>query len=279
MKKRTWLLPVSVILLVALAATAVLVLKPDEPAAAVVTDSPALSNTPNPTTTTTAAPTAEPTDADTLTSTSYLDDIDPDDIIMTETSSMDLIMNIYDSTVRNEYCDSIIIGTVQSIDGAINYNPKENMYTATMTIGQIKVDKVIKGDIAQEVIPFVRLGGTISWAEYEKSLTEAQKAKGGYCTSLTAEEKKQKYTTYIPNEDIVIEAGKTYVMYMQYTSDYGRYEIGFLEAGLREVDTATLPKDKTATKDKTLKDQDKQTIKVKNNKTGKYETLEDVLTE
>ncbi len=223
-----------------------------------------------PTTTATAAPAATPT---TQPAHSYLDGVDLSNAIDMPSAPMDLAVNIYDSAVREKGSDYIIIGTVLSLDGAVNYNPVEKVGTSILTIGQIRVDKVIKGDLPQQVIPFVRLGGTMCLAEYEKGLTDSERQAYSYLASLTDQEKRNTYTTSINFDDIVIEAGKTYLMYMLYDSDYARYGLGYMDGGLREVDTATLPTGATLTA------QQQQTILCKNNITGVYEPLSTTLSE
>lgn len=199
--------------------------------------------------------------------------IENKDIILNLTSDLDYALNISDKNVRNENSDFIIIGTVQFIDGSTNYNPTTNEYTEIQTIGKIKVDKVMKGNIKDNIIPFIRLNGVISFSEYEKGLTESQKAKLELTRTLTNEEKKTKYVSSIINDNINIEQGKTYLMYVKYNSDYDRYGIVFMQYGLREIDVDTMSKSES----KILIKEEMATIKVKNNETGKLETIKEVI--
>jgi len=195
------------------------------------------------------------------------------DIILNLTSELNYAINTSDKKVRNENSDFIIIGTVQSIDGSINYNPTTKEYTEIQTIGKIKVEKVMKGNIKDDIIPFMRLGGLISFIEYEKGLTESQKSKVELTRTLTNEEKKTKYVSSTIRGNINIEQGKTYLMYAKYGSDYDKYGIVFMQNGLREIDKNTMVKSES----KTLIKGEKATIKVKNNETGEFETITEVI--
>ncbi|UWG98555.1 hypothetical protein LPY66_07060 [Dehalobacter sp. DCM] len=195
------------------------------------------------------------------------------DVVLDLRSELDYLINTTDKNVRNENSDFIIIGTVQSVDGGINYNPKRELYTEIQTIGNLNVEKIIKGNVEDNIIPFMRLGGVISFSEYEKGLTESQKAKVELTKTLTNEEKKTKYVSSNIMNNINIEQGKTYLMYLKYDPDYGRYAIVFLQDGLREIDKSTMAKSES----KKLNKDEMSMIKVKNNETEKFETISEVL--
>lgn len=198
---------------------------------------------------------------------------DNKDIVLKLTSELDYAINTTDKKVRNENSDFIIIGTVQSVDGSTNYNPATKKYTEIQTIGKIKVEKVMKGNIKDNIIPFIRLGGVISFSEYEKGLTESQKSKVELTRTLTNEEKKIKYVSSTINGNINIEQGKTYLIYAKYNSGYDKYGIVFMQNGLREIDKNTLAKSES----KTLIKEEMATLKVKNNETGKFEIIKEVI--
>lgn len=195
------------------------------------------------------------------------------DVVLELISELDYLINITDKKVRNDNSDFIIIGTVQSIDGGINYNSTRDLYTAIQTIGKVKVEKVIKGTVEDNIIPFIRLDGVISFSEYEKGLTESQKTKVELTKTLTNEEKKTKYVSSYTMGNINIEQDKTYLMYLKYDPDYDRYGIVFLQDGLREIDKSTMAKSES----KKLIKEETATIKVKNNETEQFETISDVL--
>lgn len=120
-------------------------------------------------------------------------------------------------------------------------------------------------------IPFIRLGGTLPLSEFEKSLFNAQVTKMGL-DKMSQEEKKNLYVIEKNNKDIDIEKDKIYLMYMTYSDDYKRYEIEFMEYGLREVLT-----DNDNSLTDTFNSNLNKSIKVKNNQTGDYETLDSVI--
>lgn len=198
------------------------------------------------------------------------------DIVLKLNNHLSFSFDISNNELRAENSDFIIIGTVKNIDGAINYNAKENIYTMTQTIGEVEINKIIKGNIQESTIPFIRLGGTIKFSEYEKSLLESQKNKLELVKTLTEEEKETKYVVDEIADDISIENGKTYLMYLKYDSDYDRYGIVYVGQGLREVQTTNNAKVKSSTTMK-LTTEDTHEIKVKNNDTGEYESLSDVV--
>lgn len=66
---------------------------------------------------------------------------------------------------------------------------------------------------------------------------------------MSNEEKKQKYVSYKAVDDIDIEEGKTYLMYLEYDEDQEKYGILYYEYGLMEVDTNTINNDVIKVKD------------------------------
>ncbi len=49
--------------------------------------------------------------------------------------------------------------------------------------------------------------------------------------------KKTIYIKETMSDDIEIQDGKTYLMYLKYNEDYGVYSIAYLKYGLREIET------------------------------------------
>lgn len=168
----------------------------------------------------------------------------------------------------NNSSSYIIIGKIKSIDGGINYNKEKDIYTLPQTIGTIEISKVIKGEISENNIPFIRVGGIVTFEEYEKSLVENQKIKLELSRTLSAEEKKEKYVSAYESEDIKPEVGKEYLMYLCFDEDYNRYNIQYFNCGLREIEKNSK---------NSISTMSTQEVNVKNNNTGKYEKLSDVL--
>ena len=202
--------------------------------------------------------------------------IDSKDIVLDLVSDLNYAIDTSKSDVRNENAEFIVIGKVESLEGATNYNPITKEYTDIQTIGNIKIEKVIKGNLDKEIIPFIRTGGIIKFAEYEKGLKDAQRNKLqtlDAVKTLTTEEKQTKYVSSTIRDNISVENGKTYLMYLNYVEDYDRYGIVFLQDGLREVDVSNSKNLEL----NVLSAENYANIKVKNNNTGKFESLSDVL--
>ena len=180
-------------------------------------------------------------------------------------ADVDYAFDISDTGIIGNLADYIIIGTVENIEGTTNYNPSTGSYSSAKTVGTVKVEKVLKGKIDEEIIPFIKSGGVIPFSEYEKSQPDFLREKQGW-DELQQEEKENQYITQMSNDDIFIEDGKTYYMLLTYNTDYERYTINFMKYGLREIDTSN-----------GLNLEDNSKIQVKDNKNGKYLTLRSIL--
>lgn len=174
------------------------------------------------------------------------------------------IFDITDTGEIGNATDFIIIGTVQNIEGGTNYNPTTGNYSSVKTVGTIKVEKVLKGEIDEEAIPFIKSGGYLPFSEYKKG-TSTFSNEIQFLKEIPQDDE---YILKLDIDDILIEQGKTYYMLLQYNTDFERYEIEFMKYGLREIDTS---------KGLNLKDNSK--IKVKNNKNGTYTLLSSILSQ
>lgn len=203
------------------------------------------------------------------------DDIDNTEknIVLDLKSDLDYALDISDKEVRKENAEYVIIGRINSIDGSTNYNEEQDEYTAIFTYGQIDVITVLQGNIETTEIPFIRLGGEITFDEYEKGLTNSQKEKMDLVRTLTDDEKATSYVSYSPNGDIELEEGKYYLIYMNYNTDYDRYICSYMQYGTREVDATTLNNN---IQTYSGIGNNSTGIRVKNNETGEWENLSDV---
>lgn len=163
-------------------------------------------------------------------------------------------------------------------DGMMNYNPTTEEYVMVRTVGTVKVDKIIKGDLKEDELPFVRLGGILPLKEYIKTQPQAHAEKMGW-TSLSDEEKETRYVKDKISGDIDIEANKTYLMYLFYSTDYERYSIQFYQYGLREIETDSTIDTQSIVESntKTLRKEDFSNIKVLNNTDGSLDSLSSIL--
>ena len=201
--------------------------------------------------------------------------INENDIIASFIASASSKINISDNSVINEEADFIILGTIDSIDGGINYNPTKKVYTIPQTIGTLTVNKVIKGKLNENKLSFIRRGGVVSVEEYEKSLFDSEKTKMTWLNNISAKDKKTKYVSEDFEDDIKLEKNKEYLMYLQYAPDYDRYVILFFQYGLREIKNDASLKQNYASENNTY--ENIENIKVKNNVTGEWEDLNSVI--
>lgn len=205
--------------------------------------------------------------------------INENQIVQNYTCNPSYLIDISNNEVLVDNSDFIIIGRVQSIDGVTNYNPTTKTYIDfPCTVGKIKVEKVLKGNLEEKNIPFIKIGGTISIQEYEKSLSKEEKEEMGF-NKLTKEEKANLYVSKTMEEDVSIEENKTYLMYLCYDENYQRYSIGFVQYGLREIDAESLNSDPNLSNSdtETLTSNEYKTVKVKDNTNGSYDTLDFVI--
>ncbi|MBO5141782.1 MAG: hypothetical protein J6C46_02075 [Clostridia bacterium] len=154
-----------------------------------------------------------------------------------------------------EEADLIVVAELEEIEGCTNYNEKAKEYMMIHTLGTLRINEVIKGNVEEnEVIPFINGGGTISYAEYEKGLLPAQKEKNGnvFKTFSTREKANFQVKQKIGN-NIEIEDGKQYLMFLRYDEQFDRYATVGLGYGIREYNETTNT--------------------YKNNNTGEFEVL------
>ena len=176
-----------------------------------------------------------------------IQDVNENDPNDSNTYTMEYTMNL-SSTVdysdinqMKEIAEDIVIAKVTKIEGGTNYNQGLKMYGSNNTIGEIEILQSLKGDLnANDVVSFIRCGGTVETTEYVKSLNDKRKylikqaEKNGKETMLD-----YKYVKEIEIGDIEIEEGKTYLMFICYDPYNERYEIFGQQYGLREYDSNT----------------------------------------
>ncbi len=157
----------------------------------------------------------------------------------------------------------IAIVHVDDISPATTYREKTDEYIMPYTPGTATIITALKGDFASDHIRFLRLGGTVSYEDYQKSLYPSEREK------LSRELKESNKTitkiNSMAKDDISIEKDKTYIVYMNRSDDFhaeNEYTIEAFEYGLREVKMDN----------NSIKDISK--ISIKNNKTGEYESPE-----
>lgn len=184
-----------------------------------------------------------------------------EEIILSKSNEADLAVDY--SNIKNLVNESQIIAIVkiESEEGK-NYNPVRKEYVPVYTTGTLKIEEIIQNNsdvlIAQnETIEYVRLGGKITFSEYLKGVSESERNKLvqniSSKTKLTTEQMAVKLVKDIFVGDIEIEQGKEYLVFLNYTKDYGKYNILGFEYGLREYDS--------------------ETMSIRNNKTNNFESI------
>lgn len=162
-------------------------------------------------------------------------------LYMEITASYDSIYDNANTTELENRSDIILVGKVKSIDGVINYSEELEEYIMTSTVGTIETQSIIKSDnkiSENSEFSFIRVGGTISVAEYEKSLAPRQIIRQGI-DKLSQEEKESMYIKFAYEDDIEIEEGKSYLMYLKFEEKLNKYRIIGMEYGLKEYKAST----------------------------------------
>ncbi|MBO5477938.1 MAG: hypothetical protein J6A15_09335 [Clostridia bacterium] len=170
------------------------------------------------------------------------------------------------SNIKNLVRDSEIIAIVEiNNEMGKNYNSVNKEYVPVYTTGELTIKEVLSNNSGVElsennIIEYVRLGGEISYSEYIKGLTENERNKiEQNLTTYTTFNQEQLYSKTVKEfytDDVEIESGKEYLVFLKYTNDYKKYNIVGFEYGLREYDATTM--------------------QVKNNETNSFEKINDV---
>lgn len=202
------------------------------------------------------------------------------DPIVKNGSILELSIDIQDKKFRYNNASNIAIVKVTKINGAQNYHPITKEETAVMTYGELEIISNIKGNIKGNKINFVRLGGTINQFEFEKNLPESVKfklANDPDIEKLSEEEKKNTWFDDYSQGNIKLEEGKSYLMYLDYIANEDLYNSLFFEEGTREL----APQKRSEVIKETSKffNRSSETIniQVKNNVTGTFENIKDVI--
>ena len=150
----------------------------------------------------------------------------------------DLEENISKKEIRRKLSDNIVIAKVSKINGATNVDPKTGEETLIMTEGELEILDVLKGDIKDKNIKFRRVGGKMNYAEYLKgSPIKREKLKNNPEMDIYSKEEKEKMMIEeCANEDIKLEEGKTYLMYLKYDKELGTNLVKFYQYGARELE-------------------------------------------
>ena len=158
--------------------------------------------------------------------------------ILKNKMDFDMIEDISKKEIRRKLSDNIVIAKVSKINGARNVDPKTGEETLIMTEGELEILDVLKGDIKDKNIKFRRVGGRMNYAEYLKgSPIKREKLKNNPEMDIYSKEEKEKMMIEeCANEDIKLEEGKTYLMYLKYNKELGTNLVKFYQYGTRELE-------------------------------------------
>ena len=158
--------------------------------------------------------------------------------ILKNKMDFDMIEDISKKEIRRKLSDNIVIAKVSKINGATNVDPKTGEETLIMTEGELEILDVLKGDIKDKNIKFRRVGGEMNYAEYLKgSPIKREKLKNNPEMDIYSKEEKEKMMIEeCANEDIKLEEGKTYLMYLKYDKELGTNLVKFYQYGARELE-------------------------------------------
>lgn len=187
--------------------------------------------------------------------------IDKENKVINVLTSPDMLYNLSEPSVIEGLSDYIALVKIDTIDGASNINKKTKEFVNTYTYGKLTILKMIKGNIDKEKVRYIRSGGEISYNDWIKGQLSSEKLQKMVENSGIDTNNLKIVDKY--EGDISIEIGKVYLAYMHNEPSFNEdneYVIHGFQYGLREIKT-----DKTSN------------IKVKNNDTGKWENLSDII--
>lgn len=204
---------------------------------------------------------------------SYVDEINLDNVVNVSSIS-EYAIDITDVRILSDSQTNVFIGTVDSIEGCSTTIATGKFSSMPNTYGKIKVLKNLKGEIKEDVINYAREGGIISIAEYEKNapkeLVENRKLHREQAGQKNLD-LKNTYMNYKEKDDIDFKVGKTYLFFATFVPETSIYQISHAQYGTREI--LDLNTNKTVFR----KLPDESTLQVKNNETGKYESLNEFI--
>lgn len=193
--------------------------------------------------------------------------------IIKVSSHFDGIYDLSDNKVMSEISDYIALIKVDSIEGVSNINRQSGEYISVpYTYGKATVIAEYKGQFEKKTIDFVRDGGTLPYDEWIKGDSDPEKMKrvreeAGLGNVST----KNLQVEYQMENDILLEEGKTYLMFLFQNPTFNsenEFIIHGYQYGLRELQQTNVS---------SYSVQNSSSLKVKNNMTGEWESLFDVV--
>ncbi len=130
---------------------------------------------------------------------------------------------------------------IDSIDGGRTYKPITGNYGYAETFGKMTILSVYKGDIKPgQQLHYSRGGGIVTYNNYWNALNDEQKDKRLHLNNGEKNPTGIKYVEQKFSDDIDIEAGKTYLVFMRADTykdgSLIEYSIAGMQYGLRKVE-------------------------------------------
>ena len=211
-----------------------------------------------------------------------------DDIIrqgkeITEKEDDDEILN---EKVKEPVNDSIKYSSFFTLSEDISKREVRRKVDCNIVIGNVtkiisssnEILDVLKGDLKEKSVIIKKLGGRMKYKEYLKgSKTLREKIKNNPEMKMTEEEEEKEYVEYVPQNDVLLEEGKTYLFYLTKDKEDGIYGVEFLQYGSRELEKISKKTMLKAVSGFNKTNKINGVVRVKNNDTGKYENIEDVI--
>lgn len=155
-------------------------------------------------------------------------------------TTSDLAIDIASPAEMAKVSQYIALITIDSIDGCDNYSEVSQQYVSPYTYGTMTVLQNLKGELpVGENLRFYRLGGTLPIERYYEGLSSVEKERFDFAKNNNDNLASAEWVKVIDTEDIDIDPGKTYLVYMVAESAYhakpNTYTIIGYQGGLREA--------------------------------------------
>ena len=192
------------------------------------------------------------------------------------TIDSDNVIDISDVPALRDFVSNVFIAKVESIDGCSTTIGNGRFSPIPAEYGKMRVLRNIKGSVDGESISYYRAGGIISIAEYEKDAPAemvANEEKHRKASGNENIDKNANFYEWKEDGDIDIEVGKTYIFFAMYNEETGYYNILGAQYGSREISSEANDGNGKIS----MNALDKDELKLKNNDSGKYESLKEFI--
>ncbi len=177
------------------------------------------------------------------------------------------LVNEYTPEYMLKISDNIVLASIMSVDYA---DAKLNTVTGS-TYGKMVINNVLKGNIKEgEIVEYVKDGAILTLEEWESNLPYEAKQKHEEMRNKSGVDASKIYYNFRFENDPEVDEGKTYLCYLKYNDSIRKYEIIGLGNGFREIN---ISKSKKVSSKRMATKQ----LKIKNNETGEYESLNEYI--